>query len=259
MNKLINEESLAEAARIIKQYVDENSGGDIDLENYYTKTETDTKIAEKRSLVYEREAGENAVVVTSFDTQFNNMDYENGKEVRAQISTTAINANIRDMGSPEEPSEKTVDIEANVSYDAHFYADVFDMAKNSSSRVHVAADRAHLMSGNSDFKVTPTQTILTTPEFLLNGNQVATVNSYSDITASNWVESAEYSDYPYAVDLLTDKSITANDFAEVVFDVAEATSGNYAPVAKTGDFGVRIYAKVNTEITIPQIIIIGGA
>lgn len=82
---------------------------------------------------------------------------------------------------------------------------------------------------------------------------------YSEVTASNWVESAEYSDYPYAVDLLADKGITANDFAEVVFDVAEATSGNYAPVAKTGDFGVRIYAKVNTEIIIPQIIITGGA
>lgn len=82
---------------------------------------------------------------------------------------------------------------------------------------------------------------------------------YSDVTASNWVESTEYSDYPYAVDLLQGNGITANDFAEVVFDVAEATSGNYAPVAKTGDFGVRIYAKVNTEITIPQIIITGGA
>ena len=81
---------------------------------------------------------------------------------------------------------------------------------------------------------------------------------YSDVTASNWVESTEYSDYPYAVDLLQDKGISESDFAEVVFDVAEATSGNYAPVSKTGDFGVRIYAKVNAEITIPQIIITGG-
>ena len=82
---------------------------------------------------------------------------------------------------------------------------------------------------------------------------------YSDITASNWAESTEYRDYPYAVDLLQNKGITESDFAEVVFDVAEATSGNYAPVAKTGDFGVRIYAKVNAQITIPQIIITGGA
>ena len=92
----------------------------------------------------------------------------------------------------------------------------------------------------------------------VDSKQIPKHLEYSDVTASNWVESTEYSDYPYAVDLLADNGISESDFAEVVFDVAEATSGNYAPVSKTGDFGVRIYAKVNTEITIPQIIITGG-
>ena len=40
---------------------------------------------------------------------------------------------------------------------------------------------------------------------------------------------------------------------EVIFDVDEATSGNYAPVCTTGTDSVTIYGKVNDSITIPVI------
>ena len=44
--------------------------------------------------------------------------------------------------------------------------------------------------------------------------------------------------------------------AEVVYDIADAESGNYAPVCNTFDGGVYIYSKVNTAITIPTILVV---
>lgn len=44
-------------------------------------------------------------------------------------------------------------------------------------------------------------------------------------------------------------------YASVCFNMAEAASGNYAPVCETYDGGVYIYSKINTTITVPTIII----
>lgn len=57
-----------------------------------------------------------------------------------------------------------------------------------------------------------------------------------------WVEDTTYEDYPYRADIPCD-GVTEEYYPEVVFDVPEATSGNYAPVTHTGDGIVSIYAK----------------
>ena len=76
--------------------------------------------------------------------------------------------------------------------------------------------------------------------------------TFSNVTASNWVVDNTYADYGYKCDL-TCQGITANSVVEVMFGMAEATSGNYAPVCETSADTVTIYSKVNTSITIPVI------
>lgn len=87
----------------------------------------------------------------------------------------------------------------------------------------------------------------------LNGKQNAGLK-FTNITASNWVTDSTYSDYGYRCDM-TCTGVTANDYAEVVFDVAEATSGIYAPVCETKTNIVSIWASETTSITVPSIII----
>ena len=76
----------------------------------------------------------------------------------------------------------------------------------------------------------------------------------NNITASNWVASTEYSDYSYQCDI-TCQGVTADMYAEVIFAMTEAISGDYAPICKTENNIVRLYSKVNTQIVIPTIII----
>lgn len=78
--------------------------------------------------------------------------------------------------------------------------------------------------------------------------------SFANLTAADWVEDSTYKDYNYRCDVAC-AGVTADDFAEVVFDLAESTSGNYAPICETLADVVRIYSKLNTTITIPTVII----
>lgn len=75
---------------------------------------------------------------------------------------------------------------------------------------------------------------------------------FTNVTASTWVSDNTYTDYVYKC-VLTCQGVTSNTMIEVVFDVAEATSGNYAPVCLSGTDTVTIYSKVNDSITIPLI------
>lgn len=77
---------------------------------------------------------------------------------------------------------------------------------------------------------------------------------FTDLTAGVWVGSTVYSDYIYQCDVAC-KGVTADDYAEVVFNLAESVSGNYAPLCETLDDVVRIYSKSDATITIPTIII----
>lgn len=78
--------------------------------------------------------------------------------------------------------------------------------------------------------------------------------SFANLTAADWVEDSTYKDYSYRCDVECE-DVTTDDFAEVVFDLAESTSGNYAPLCETKDGIVTIWSKVTDSITIPTIII----
>ena len=74
------------------------------------------------------------------------------------------------------------------------------------------------------------------------------------IQKESWSEDTTYTNFPYKADISCE-GVTADYKPDVVFDVAEATSGIYAPVASTGDGIVSIYASEipSDAITIPSI------
>lgn len=78
--------------------------------------------------------------------------------------------------------------------------------------------------------------------------------TFTNLTASTWMEDATYADYGYRCDIAC-TGVTADSFAEVVFDVAEATSGAYAPICETKANTVSIWSSSTDGITIPVIII----
>lgn len=76
----------------------------------------------------------------------------------------------------------------------------------------------------------------------------------TNITASNWIEDDTFEDYGYKCEIEYE-GVNENMFAQVVFSIDEANSGNYASVCDTAENKVIIYSKVNDTIAIPTIVI----
>ena len=86
-------------------------------------------------------------------------------------------------------------------------------------------------------------------------NNITTSIKLENKTVSNWVSDATYADYPYRA-TITESSINAAMVAEVIYGLTEVKSGNYAPICETFAGGIYIYSKVNTQITIPTILVV---
>ncbi len=80
---------------------------------------------------------------------------------------------------------------------------------------------------------------------------------FTSKTASSWASDSTYSDFPYRCAVAC-TGVTASDVAEVVFNVDDAVSGNYAPVCQTYAGGVYIYSSASDSITIPMILVHKG-
>ena len=79
----------------------------------------------------------------------------------------------------------------------------------------------------------------------------------SNTIVSNWIADTTYPDFGYKADISI-TNLTENDTCEVIFNQTDASSGNYAQVNSSSAGTLNIYSKVNTEITIPTIIVIKG-
>lgn len=78
--------------------------------------------------------------------------------------------------------------------------------------------------------------------------------SGASVAASAWVSDSTYAAYPYAASIAC-PGVTASHVPEVVFGATEAASGNFAPVALSGNGTVKIYAatKPTAAITVQSI------
>lgn len=118
------------------------------------------------------------------------------------------------------------------------------------------------LENNSNYLVTESDPVFTasaasgiTSENISDWNNKQNKNLYfNNLTASSWIEDTTYADYPYRCDL-TCSGVTGSDYAEVTYNVAEAISGDYAPICETDIGIVKIWSKKNDSIVIPTIII----
>lgn len=80
------------------------------------------------------------------------------------------------------------------------------------------------------------------------------VQSNISVPTSAWVSDVTYAEYPFRASIPID-GCTVNHIPEITFALADATSGNFAPIADTYDGGVYIYAaeQPSDAITIPTI------
>ena len=78
--------------------------------------------------------------------------------------------------------------------------------------------------------------------------------SFNDVAANTWVADSTYSGYGYKCEISI-SGVLSTDYASVNFAHSEAISGNYSPICLTSTDKVTIYSKVNTSITISNIII----
>ena len=78
--------------------------------------------------------------------------------------------------------------------------------------------------------------------------------TFNDVAAETGVADTTYTDYGYKCEL-TISGVLSTDYADVTFAHDQAISGNYSPICLTSTDKVTIYSKVNTSITISNIII----
>ena len=77
--------------------------------------------------------------------------------------------------------------------------------------------------------------------------------SFSNVSPV-WAADTTYTDYGFR-GTITLSGVTSAMYAEVVFSVTDATSGNYAPICETFNGGIYVYGKVSDAVTIPQIVV----
>lgn len=78
--------------------------------------------------------------------------------------------------------------------------------------------------------------------------------AWQNVVVNNWVASTEFADFPYEAKINLTDFVDYKTVPQVVFDIADTMSGNYAPICKSGDKCVYIYGKVNTAITLKTVI-----
>lgn len=78
--------------------------------------------------------------------------------------------------------------------------------------------------------------------------------AWQNVVVKNWVASTEFEDFPYEAKIELTDFVDYTTVPQVVFDIADTMSGNYAPICKSGDKCVYIYSKVQNEITLKTVI-----
>lgn len=74
------------------------------------------------------------------------------------------------------------------------------------------------------------------------------------VKSTDWVASTEFADFPYEAKIELTDFVDYTTVPQVVFDIADTMSGNYAPICKSGDKCVYIYGKVQNAITLKTVI-----
>lgn len=144
----------------------------------------------------------------------------------------------------EEPDDDVIiDGNTQTAYNGLLKGNGTNVVQAEAGTDYVAPDGTKVLSDNN----------YTTAE----KNKLASVNASivtaSSVSVTTWEPDSTYTDYPYRASVAV-TGMTAGHYPEVVYSVADASSGNYAPVCESYNGGVYIWSKVNTGMTLDSIL-----
>lgn len=133
------------------------------------------------------------------------------------------------------------------------------------SNVEVADNTAAIKNelgdtlGSFNLKTVNGNSLFGTGDITVSGGG-STFTLLSNLTASAGVADTTYADYPLRFDF-TVAGLTTSDMVEAVLSVADATSGNFAPITTTVDGKFSIYGKTGSSLSssINAIVFKGGS
>lgn len=131
--------------------------------------------------------------------------------------------------------------------------------------ITVADNAATLKNANGDnlasfsLKTVNGNSLFGTGDITVSGGGGSTFTLLSNLTASATVADTTYPDYPLRFDF-TVAGLTTSDMVEAILNVADATSGNFAPITTTVDGKFSIYGKTGSSLSssINAIVFKGG-
>ena len=168
-----------------------------------------------------------------------------GKAEKAAAPTAGHFAGLDSSGNLTDSGKKPGDFAAA----SHTHADKADKVKNATAGHFAGLDS----SGNlTDSGKKPGD--FANASHAHAGYAEVKIFSGVSVAASAWVSDSTYAAYPYAASIAC-PGVTASHVPEVVFGATEAASGNFAPVALSGNGTVKIYAatKPTAAITVQSI------
>lgn len=133
------------------------------------------------------------------------------------------------------------------------------------SNVEVADNTAAIKNelgntlGSFSLKTINGNSLFGTGNIAVSGGGGSTFNLLSNLTASAGVADTTYPDYPLRFDFAV-AGLTTSDMVEAILNVADATSGNFAPITTTVDGKFSIYGKTGSSLSssINAIVFKGG-
>lgn len=114
--------------------------------------------------------------------------------------------------------------------------------------------------GSFNLKTVNGNSLFGSGDIAVSGGGSSTFTLLSNLTASAGVADTTYADYPLRFDFAV-AGLTTSDMVEAILNVADATSGNFAPITTTVDGKFSIYGKTGSSLSssINAIVFKGGS
>lgn len=210
---------------------------DDDSSNYVSKTEFNTTTANLQSQI------------TAADTKIDNVNTN---------LTTTING-VKDDLQTEITDREAAITAVNNTIDNITAALPTDIV-GSGNTIYLVHNGTKLTPQTDvEFKTVNGNNIIGSGDITISGGGGSTFTLLKNLTASAGVSDTTYTDYPLRFDF-TVADLTANDMVEAVLSVADATSGNFAPITVSAAGKFSIYGKTGSSLSssINAIVFKGG-
>ncbi len=210
---------------------------DDDSSNYVSKTEFNTTTANLQSQI------------TAADTKIDNVNTN---------LTTTING-VKDDLQTEITDREAAITAVNNTIDNITAALPTDIV-GSGNTIYLVHNGTKLTPQTDvEFKTVNGNSIIGSGDIAISGGGGSTFTLLENLTASAGVSDTTYTDYPLRFDF-TVADLTANDMVEAVLSVADATTGNFAPITVSAAGKFSIYGKTGSSLSssINAIVFKGG-